>query len=139
MLTSKYYDPVRWDTYWHMQPCPFVMKRLERGETFGSPRLVDAWWHAVTTQPLAYLRHRATFATFIGTNLVLPYYISRGRQRRAAAILFKPLLELHLCGRPCVPAAVLLILAVGVCAIALPARTAREHSPSASPPRRSSA
>ena len=41
LLTSKCYDPVRWDTYWHMEPCPFVMKRLERKDDmiFGTPRL----------------------------------------------------------------------------------------------------
>ena len=58
-----------------MQPCPFVMKQLEREEIFGTPRLVEAWWGAVTTQPLAYLRHRATFMwTFLaGSNLVLTH------------------------------------------------------------------
>ena len=30
LLTSKCYDPVRWDSYWHVPPCPFVMQRLER-------------------------------------------------------------------------------------------------------------
>ena len=33
LLTGKCYDPVRWDIYWHMPPCPFVMKRLERRTT----------------------------------------------------------------------------------------------------------
>lgn len=30
LLTSKCYEPARWDTYWHVEPCPFVMRRLER-------------------------------------------------------------------------------------------------------------
>ena len=33
---------VRWDSYWHVPPCPFVMQRLERPDDtiFGTPRLV---------------------------------------------------------------------------------------------------
>ena len=58
LLTSKCYDPVRWDTYWHVPPCPFVMQRLERPDDmiFGTPRLIEAWWRAVSTHPLAYLQ-----------------------------------------------------------------------------------
>ncbi len=42
LLTGKCYDPVRWDTYWHVPPCPFVMQRLERPDDviFGTPRLI---------------------------------------------------------------------------------------------------
>jgi hypothetical protein len=127
LLTSKCYDPVRWDTYWHMPPCPFVMKRLERDEIFGTPRLVDAWWRAVTTQPVAYLHHRATFMwTFLaGSNLVLPYYDWQGPTATYGSNpYFKPLLALHHLLQPTVLCLQLfwLILAVGVCAIALPAR-----------------
>src|SRR5262249_41848879 len=73
---SRCYDPVRWDSYWHVPPCPFVMQRLERPDDviFGTPRLTQAWWHAVAAHPLAYLEHRATFMwQFLGrSNLVLP-------------------------------------------------------------------
>ena len=78
LLTSKCYDPVRWDTYWHVEPCPFVMRRLERPNDtiFGTPRLVEAWWQAVSKHPLAYLNHRATFMWqfLAGSNLVLPVW-----------------------------------------------------------------
>jgi hypothetical protein len=39
------------------------MARLERPDDviFGTPRLTEAWKQAVTSQPLAYLRHRLTF------------------------------------------------------------------------------
>src|SRR5258708_7474454 len=30
LLISKCYDPVRWDSYWNVEPCAFVMRRLER-------------------------------------------------------------------------------------------------------------
>ena len=75
---SKCYDPVRWDSYWHMEPCPFVMQRLERPDDviFGTPRLAEAWRHALAAHPLAYLSHRATFMwQFLGrSNLVLPVW-----------------------------------------------------------------
>ena len=78
LLTGKCYDPVRWDSYWHVPPCPFVMQRLERPDDviFGTPRVTEAWWRAVTTHPLAYLEHRATFMwQFLGrSNLVLPVW-----------------------------------------------------------------
>ena len=87
----------------------------------------DAWWHAVTTQPVAYLRHRATFMwTFLaGSNLVLPYYDWQGPTATYGSNPYvKPLLALHHLLQPTVLCLQLfwLILAVGVCAIALPAR-----------------
>ena len=128
-LTSKCYDPVRWDTYWHMEPCPFVMKRLESKNDliFGTPRLGEAWRRAVAAHPLAYLRHRATFMwTFLtGSNLVLPYY---DWQRPAALYgnnpYFKPLLALHHLLAPTLLFRTWfwLVLAIGVCALAWPAR-----------------
>jgi hypothetical protein len=76
LLKSKCYDPARWDTFWYLQPCPFVMRRLERPNDviFGTPRLVRAWWHAVTTHPREYIEHRAAFMwQFLArSNLVLP-------------------------------------------------------------------
>jgi hypothetical protein len=78
LLISKCYDPVRWDSYWHVEPCPFVMRRLERPDDviFGTPRLIEAWRHALAAHPLAYLSHRATFMwQFLGrSNLVLPVW-----------------------------------------------------------------
>src|SRR5215470_1875029 len=77
-LIGKCYDPARWDSYWHVEPCPFVMRRLERPDDviFGTPRLIEAWWHAVRAHPVAYLSHRATFMwQFLGrSNLVLPVW-----------------------------------------------------------------
>jgi hypothetical protein len=78
LLIGKCYDPARWDSYWHVEPCPFVMRRLERPDDviFGTPRLIEAWWHAVSAHPVAYLSHRATFMwQFLGrSNLVLPVW-----------------------------------------------------------------
>src|SRR5215470_14123123 len=63
LLLSRCYNPNGWEVYWTLEPCRFVMARLERPDDliFGTPRLTEAWKQAVTTQPLAYLRHRFTF------------------------------------------------------------------------------
>src|SRR5262249_49740798 len=63
LLTSSCYNPDRWDFYWTLEPCRFVMARLERPDDviFGTPRLTEAWKDAVTTEPVAYLRHRLTY------------------------------------------------------------------------------
>src|SRR5262245_30380783 len=100
-LRSTCYDPVRWDSYWHVPPCPFVMQRLERPDDviFGTSRLVQAWWHAVLTHPLAYLEHRATFMwQFLArSNLVLPVWdwLDPVRAGYGGSRYFRPLVKLH--------------------------------------------
>jgi hypothetical protein len=78
LLTSQCYEPQHWDSYWTLDPCKFVMGRLERpGDViFGSQRLVDAWLRAVTAHPIAYLSHRLTVLwTFLALpNLTLELY-----------------------------------------------------------------
>src|SRR5262245_51380616 len=63
LLLTRGYIPAGWEPYWTIEPCRFVMARLEPPDDviFGTPRLTEAWKHAVTTHPLAYLRHRFTF------------------------------------------------------------------------------
>jgi hypothetical protein len=100
LLKTTCYDPARWDTFWHMPPCPFVMRRLERPDDviFGTSRLTHAWWHALIAHPFAYLAHRATFMwQFLArSNLVLPVWdwaapdSSYGHNS-----YFRPLLKLH--------------------------------------------
>jgi hypothetical protein len=100
LLRTKCYDPVRWDSYWHMEPCPFVMQRLEAKDDliFGTPRLVEAWRRALVAHPLAYLQHRAAFMwQFLArSNLVLPVWdwqepdATYGKNR-----YLQPLLALH--------------------------------------------
>jgi len=62
LLTTQCYDPAGWDSYWTLDPCKFVMGRLERKDDviFGTPRLAQAWLRAVAAHPLAYLSHRLT-------------------------------------------------------------------------------
>jgi hypothetical protein len=100
LLKSKCYDPARWDTYWTVQPCLFVMRRLERPDDviFGTPRLVRAWWHAVTTHPRAYIEHRATFTwQFLArSNLVLPIWDwADASSSYGHSPYFGPVLKLH--------------------------------------------
>ena len=74
LLSDTCYKPERWDYYWHIAPCDFVMRRLERKDdkVFGTPRLVEAWRDAVLSDPIAYLKHRATFMrTFLSRDVLL--------------------------------------------------------------------
>ena len=76
LFTTECYN-VRWDNYWHIKPCDFVMQRLEKEEhIFGTPRLTEAWRNAVLSNPLAYLKHRLTFMRTFLTEpiLVLPLF-----------------------------------------------------------------
>lgn len=60
LLTDDCYKPTLWDIYWTLEPCRFVMARLEQKDDviFGTQRLVNAWLAAVVKHPLAYLEHR---------------------------------------------------------------------------------
>jgi hypothetical protein len=61
LLINGCYRPTEWDLYWRLEPCEFVMHRLEGDKIFGTPVIADAWLHAVAHHPLAYLEHRAAF------------------------------------------------------------------------------
>jgi hypothetical protein len=78
LLLNRCYDPRLWDSYWTLEPCTFVMARLERPDdkVFGTRRLVEAWKRALAAHPLAYVEHRATFMwTFLARDkLVLELY-----------------------------------------------------------------
>lgn len=70
LLLNTCYQPTQWDIYWRLEPCDFVMRKLEREERlFGTPAVTAAWAHAVLHHPLAYLQHRAAFTwNFLGGN-----------------------------------------------------------------------
>ena len=62
LLLEGCYRPTEWDIYWRLEPCEFVMRKLERDEKiFGTRAVVDAWTRAVFRHPIAYLEHRAGF------------------------------------------------------------------------------
>jgi hypothetical protein len=131
LVTGRCYNPDRWDSYWTMEPCRFVMQRLERPDDtiFGTPRLTDAWMRAVTAHPLAYLRHRLTFFwTFLASpdtlTLELFHADDPARTPLAQNNRFKSLLALHdalkhtVLFRP----GFWLILAIMTCGLAAPMR-----------------
>jgi hypothetical protein len=62
MLLDNCYQPTQWDIYWRLEPCDFVMRKLEREQKlYGTPVVTEAWARAVMRHPLAYLQHRAAF------------------------------------------------------------------------------
>lgn len=73
LLTERCYQPDKWDGYWYLEPCKFVMARLEGDKIFGTDTIVTAWRQAVMRHPVAYLQHRIAFtAQFLtGVNLVM--------------------------------------------------------------------
>ena len=68
MLLNTCYQPTEWDIYWRLEPCDFVMRKIEKEQDlFGTPAITDAWAQALTRHPLAYLHHRAAFMwNFLG-------------------------------------------------------------------------
>ena len=74
LLLESCYRPTEWDIYWRLEPCEFVMRKLEKDEKiFGTRAVVDAWTRAVFRHPIAYLEHRAGFMwNFLtGSNLTM--------------------------------------------------------------------
>ena len=74
LLLNGCYQPTQWDIYWRLEPCEFVMRKIEREEKlFGTPVITEAWLRAVMRHPVAYLRHRAAFMwNFLtGNNLTM--------------------------------------------------------------------
>jgi hypothetical protein len=68
MLLNGCYQPTQWDIYWRLEPCDFVMRKIEgEQKLFGTPAITEAWLRAVMRHPAAYLRHRAAFTwNFLG-------------------------------------------------------------------------
>jgi hypothetical protein len=61
-LLNTCYQPTQWDIYWRLEPCDFVMRKIEGEEKlFGTPAIMETWARAVMYHPLAYVQHRATF------------------------------------------------------------------------------
>jgi hypothetical protein len=62
MLLNNCYQPTQWDIYWRLDPCDFVMRKVEREKgLFGTPAISSAWLAAVLRHPVAYLQHRSAF------------------------------------------------------------------------------
>jgi hypothetical protein len=74
MLLDKCYQPTMWDIYWRLEPCDFVMRKVEREKgLFGTSAVSRAWLTAILQHPIAYLQHRSAFMwNFLGgDNLAL--------------------------------------------------------------------
>ena len=62
MLLNSCYKPTLWDIYWRLEPCDFVMRKVEREKgLFGTSAISKAWLAAILRHPAAYLQHRSAF------------------------------------------------------------------------------
>jgi hypothetical protein len=62
MLLNRCYQPTQWDIYWRLEPCDFVMRKVEREKgLFGTSAIPRAWLLAILHHPIAYLQHRSAF------------------------------------------------------------------------------
>ena len=62
MLLDTCYQPTMWDIYWRLEPCDFVMRKVEREKgLFGTSAISRAWLAAILRHPVAYLQHRSAF------------------------------------------------------------------------------
>jgi len=44
LLLNSCYQPTQWDIYWRLEPCDFVMRKLEGEQRlFGTPMITEAW------------------------------------------------------------------------------------------------
>jgi hypothetical protein len=70
LLLNTCYQPTQWDIYWRLQPCDFVMRKVEHEKgLFGTGAIPKAWILALLHHPLAYLQHRSAFMwNFLAAN-----------------------------------------------------------------------
>jgi hypothetical protein len=62
MLLNSCYQPTQWDIYWRLEPCDFVMRKVEKEKRlFGTSAISRAWLAAILNHPIAYLQHRSAF------------------------------------------------------------------------------
>jgi hypothetical protein len=74
LLLKGCYRPTEWDLYWRLEPCKFVMHKIETEEKlFGTPVITKAWASAIVRHPIAYLEHRTSFMWNLlsGSNLTM--------------------------------------------------------------------
>jgi len=133
LLLNACYQPTQWDIYWRLEPCKFVMRKVEREERlFGTPVITEAWARAVMRHPLAYLRHRSAFTwNLLGGNNMTMWLADV--ERPAETVFpdrpaFAALVWLHdrLKPTPLFRAGSWLLVCIVVCGFAWPRRETRE-------------
>ncbi len=129
LLINGCYRPTEWDLYWRLEPCQFVMHRLEGDKIFGTPVITDAWLHAVTHHPLAYLEHRSAFMWNFLTNENLTMWTADidnpSKRVFADRPAFNALVTIQniLKPTPLFRAGSWLLICIAVCALAWPRRS----------------
>ncbi len=135
LLLNGCYRPTEWDLYWRLEPCEFVMHKLEKDEKlFGTPAISNAWMNAILRHPVAYLEHRGSFMwNFLaGSNFTMWLFdIERNNQKvfqdRKAFVVLENIHDV-LKPTPLFRAGPWLLVCVAVCGCALRWRNTREGS-----------
>jgi len=124
LLTKDCYQPNQWDIYWRLEPCDFVMHKLEGDKLFGTPAITGAWLRAVVKHPVAYLQHRGAFMwnflAYANLTLWTDDVYDPSKKVFADRPAFNALVAIHdlLKPTPLFRAGTWLILCVAVCAFA---------------------
>jgi len=79
-ILSACYHPAEWDSYNPRGECSFVYRRMDDSGLWDSSGLWRPWLAAVGTEPLAYLRHRAShFVTFMTNSSTSFFHLGNSR------------------------------------------------------------
>ncbi|HKS84791.1 MAG TPA: hypothetical protein VJR71_04880 [Pseudolabrys sp.] len=133
LLLNGCYRPTEWDIYWRLEPCQFVMHKLENEEKlFGTPAVTDAWMRAIERHPVAYFEHRADFMWNFLTGSNLTMWVADIEKPSAAVfpdrMAFNAVRAVHdvLKPTPLFRAGTWLLLCVAACGWAFRRRETRE-------------
>jgi hypothetical protein len=132
-LLNTCYRPTEWDIYWRIEPCEFVMHKLEGEEKlFGTSAVTTAWARAIARHPIAYLQHRASFMWNFLTGANLTMWVADVEHPTANVFAdrraFGALMSVHdaLKRTPLFRAGTWLLLCIAVCGFAWQRRDTRE-------------
>lgn len=132
-LINTCYRPTEWDIYWRLEPCQFVMNKLEKqAHLFGTSAVTRAWVSAVVHHPVAYIEHRASFMWNFLARPNLTMWVADIEKPSATVfpdrVAFKAARAVHDVLKPTLlfRAGIWLLLCMTICGVAWPRRESAE-------------
>ena len=132
-LINTCYRPTEWDIYWRLEPCQFVMNKLEKqAHLFGTSAVTRAWVSAVVHHPVAYIEHRASFMWNFLARPNLTMWVADIEKPSATVfpdrVAFKATRAVHDVLKPTLlfRAGIWLLLCMTICGVAWPRRESAE-------------